>query len=113
MLVINGVQTSRLLTKLAGADVDLIFARTALYWLQNNMFVVTVDFVLARKEADWGEGLLGILLVFWSQHVLMQVEVDLIFVSLHVDCRVQMLGLVLVNFGDRAAFSSVVCLDQL
>jgi len=79
------------------------------------MLVVTVYFVLTRKNADWGEGLLGILLVFWSQHILMQINVDLIFVSLHVDCRVQMLGLVLVNFGDGAVFSflSVDFLDQL
>lgn len=111
MLVIYGVQTSGLLAELAGADVDLVVARAALYWLQNNMFVAAVDFVLARKKAIWGEGLQRLLLVFWSQHISMQHRFDLISVSLHIDCRVQMLVLVLLTFGDGAVFSSINCLD--
>jgi hypothetical protein len=121
VLEIDGIKTCRLLTKLAGADAELVVACAFLNWLEDHMLVLIArDFVLAWKETDWGKSLLGMLLIVGSHQVLIlvAVEIDLICVPLHLNCGVQVERLVLVNFGDAwngAVLSLLLgdCLNQL
>lgn len=59
------------MTKLAGADAELVVVCALLNWLQDHMLVlIAADFVLAGKETDWGKSLLGMLLVVGSHQIL-------------------------------------------